>query len=142
MSRVIARPGKSRSPTDRRHQSESLAAVCASRCVRHPAFNQKSKSLINNSRQPPLPCPSHVGAGALTCSAERGSANPQSRQRESIDTAWRPQLSNTPPLAHGHPRVAGCERGVPPPPLIYENNGLAATTASKSLSNKGLYAKS
>jgi hypothetical protein len=25
-----------------------------------------------------------------------------------------------------------------PPPLVYENNGLGAATASKSLSNKGL----
>jgi hypothetical protein len=48
--------------------------------IPHSIKNQKS--LINNSRQPP--CPSHVGAGALTCSAERSSAIVKS-----IDTAWR-----------------------------------------------------
>ena len=33
---------------------------------------RNQKSSINNSR---VPCPAHVGAGALTCSAERSSAN-------------------------------------------------------------------
>jgi hypothetical protein len=104
--------------------------------IPHSIKNQKS--LINNSPQAPVPCPGHVGAGALTCSAERSSAigirNPSNVK--SIDTASRSQLSTA---RHWSTDIPGCAmREGTPLPLVYENNALAVTSAPRSLSNKGL----
>jgi hypothetical protein len=83
MSRVVARRGKSRKPTDRRHKSECLAAKPGHVVFAIPHSIRNQRSLINNSPQAPLPCLGHVRAGALTCSAERSSAIVKSTTRRS-----------------------------------------------------------
>jgi hypothetical protein len=108
---------QSRKPTDRRHKSESLAAKCEARCVRHPAFNQKSK-IINQqftSSARAVPRPRRSRCPHLLSGAKLRNRHPQSLQREIDRHGFALTAVDSPPLEHGHPGLRDA-RGYPPPP--------------------------
>jgi hypothetical protein len=113
----LLRHVQSRKPTDRRHKSESLAAKCEARCVRHPAFNQKSK-IINQqftSSARAVPRPRRSRCPHLLSGAKLRNRHPQSLQREIDRHGFALTAVDSPPLEHGHPGLRDA-RGYPPPP--------------------------